>query len=69
MLIPTRPTRLTRQVETTNICNQSAEFKLWWVVNGLEFFQLASDGLDRNIGVYPPNPTHAHPYFKDIYKI
>ena len=57
LLMSTRPIR---QVETTNICNQSAEFKLWWVGSRLEFSQPASGVLDINIGVYLPNPTCAH---------
>ena len=56
------PTRLTCWVETAKICNQSTEFRLWWVGSGLEFSQPASDRLDRNIGLYSSNPTHAHPY-------
>ena len=24
--------------------------------------------MDRNIGLYPPNPTRAHPYLRAIYK-
>ena len=60
--MPTCTIRLTRWVETAKICNQSAKFRLWWVGGGLEFSQLASGGLDRNIGFYLPNPTCIHPY-------
>ena len=61
--MPTRPTRLTRQVETTNICNQSTGFKFWWVGSRLEFSQPASGGLDRNIGVYLTiRPAHTSSY-------
>ena len=59
--MPTHLTRITRWVETAKICNQFAGFRLWWVGGGLEFFQPANGGLDRNIGLYPPNPTRAHP--------
>ena len=59
--MPTYLTRITHWVETAKICNQSAGFRLWWVGGGLEFFQPASGGLDRNISIYPSNPTHAHP--------
>ena len=60
------PTRPTCRVETAKICNQSAGFKIWWVGSGLEFFQPASGGLIRNIGLYPPNLTHAHPYYLQL---
>ena len=49
--MPTYLTRITHWVETAKICNQSAGFRLWWV----------GGGLDRNIDVYPPNLTRAHP--------
>ena len=60
LLMSTRPIR---QVETTNICNQSAEFKLWWVGSKLKFSQPSSDRLDRKMGVYPPTSICTHPYF------
>ena len=41
---------------------QSARFRLWWVCGGLKFSQPTSDKLDRNIGLYPSNPTCVHPY-------
>ena len=55
-------THLSRRVETAKICNQSNEFRLRWVSDKLEFSQPTSGGLDRNISLYPCNPTHAHPY-------
>ena len=60
--MPTCTIRLTCRVETTKICNQSTKFRLWWVDGGLEFSQLASGGLDKNIDFYPPNLTRIHPY-------
>ena len=41
---------------------QSSGFRLCWVSGGLKFSQLTSDKLDRNIGLYPSNPTCVHPY-------
>jgi len=55
------PTRPTCRIETTKICNQSTGFRIWWVCGRLEFSQFASGGLDRNIGLYQPNPSRAHP--------
>ena len=52
----------TCRVETAKICNQSAGFRLWWV-GELEFSQPVNGRLDRNIGLYLPNLTRAHPYF------
>ena len=61
--MPNRPTHLICRVETTNICNQSAGFRLWWVGSRLEFSQPASGGLDRNIGVYLTiRPAHTSSY-------
>ena len=73
--MPTRPTCLTCQVEIAKICNQFVGFRLCWVCGRLEFSQLASGGLDRNIssrlhkniGLYLPNPSHAHPYPPPFY--
>ena len=61
MLIPTHKTCLTRQVETTKICNKFAKFQLCWVGAGLEFSEPASGKLNRNINFYLPNPTPTHP--------
>ena len=49
-----------REVETAKICNQSIRFRLWWFGGRLEFSQPINDKLNRNIGIYPPNPTRAH---------